>query len=106
MATARRDLPEDIGALRAALIAERARAGGGGGGRGGVGGGRGRGGRGEAGRAVARDRGSGDAAVIAQQRLRIEQWGGRLCGRRSGSTARARAQMELASAELESSASE
>jgi len=52
MATARRDLPEDIGALRAALIAERARAA-----------------RVAAELAVAWARASEDAAVIAHQRL-------------------------------------
>src|SRR3954464_7982539 len=64
MATARRDLPEDIGALRAALIAERARAA-----------------RVEAELAVARAKASDDAAVIAHQRLQIEKLTRQFTGR-------------------------
>ena len=56
MAAAREDLPEDIGALRAALIAERARAA-----------------QAEAELAVARAKASDDADVIAHQRLQIEK---------------------------------
>ena len=56
MTAAREDLPEDIDALRAALIAERARAA-----------------RVEAELAVARAKASDDAAVIAHQRLQIEK---------------------------------
>src|SRR5215216_7196955 len=89
MATARRDLPEDIGALRAALVAERARAA-----------------RVEAELAVARAKASDDAAVIAQQRLQIEKLARQLYGHRSERTVRLLDQMELAFAELESSASE
>ncbi|MFL4968782.1 MAG: IS66 family transposase, partial [Xanthobacteraceae bacterium] len=89
MATARRDLPEDIGALRAALIAERARAA-----------------RVEAELAVARAKTSDDAAVIAHQRLQIEKLRRQLYGPRSERTVRLLDQMELAFEELESSASE
>ena len=56
MASTRQDLPEDIDALRAALIAERVRA---------V--------QVEAELAVARAKASDDAAVIAHQRLQIEK---------------------------------
>src|SRR4051812_2019378 len=89
MATARRDLPEDIGALRAALLAERARAA-----------------RVEAELAVARARASEDAAVIAHQRLQIEKLTRQLYGPRSERTVRLLDQMELAFEELESSASD
>src|SRR4051812_457253 len=89
MATARRDLPEDIGALRAALIAERARAA-----------------RVEAELAVARAKTSDDAAVIAHQRLQIEKLTRQLYGPRSERAVRLLDQMELAFEELESSASE
>src|SRR5215212_4464355 len=89
MATARRDLPEDIGALRAALIAERARAA-----------------RVEAELAVAQAKASDDAAVIAHQRLQIEKLRRQLYGPRSERTVRLLDQMELAFEELESSASE
>src|SRR3954449_952593 len=89
MATARRDLPEDIGALRAALIAERARAA-----------------RVEAELAVARAKASEDAAVIAHQRLQIEKLTRQLYGQHSERTVRLIDQMELAFEELESSASE
>jgi transposase len=89
MATARRDLPDDIDALRAALIAERARAA-----------------RVEAELAVARAKASDDAAVIAHQRLQIEKLRRQLYGPRSERTVRLLDQMELAFEELESSASE
>jgi transposase len=89
MATARRDLPEDIGALRAALIAERAQAA-----------------RAEAELAVAQAKMSDDAAVIAHQRLQIEKLRRQLYGPRSERTVRLLDQMELAFEELESSASE
>jgi hypothetical protein len=56
MAVSREDLPEEIDALRAALVAERARAA-----------------RVEAELAVARAKASDDAAVIAHQRLQIEK---------------------------------
>src|SRR6478609_2070478 len=89
MVTARRDLPEDIDALRAALIAERARAA-----------------RVEAELAVARAKTSDDAAVIAHRRLQIEKLRRQLYGPRSERTVRLLDQMELAFEELESSASE
>ena len=89
MVTARRDLPEDIGALRAALIAERAQAA-----------------RAEAELAVAQAKMSDDAAVIAHQRLQIEKLRRQLYGPRSERTVRLLDQMELAFEELESSASE
>src|SRR6476646_1117961 len=89
MVTARRDLPEDIGALRAALIAERARAA-----------------RVEAELAVARAKTSDDAAVIAHQRLQIEKLRRQLYGPRSERTVRLLDQIELTFEELESSASE
>src|SRR3954453_13938749 len=89
MATARRDLPEDIGALRAALIAERAQAA-----------------RVEAELAVAQAKMSDDAAVIGHQRLQIEKLRRQLYGPRSERTVRLLDQMELAFEELESSASE
>src|SRR5436305_3118809 len=89
MATARRDLPEDIGALRAALLAERARAA-----------------RVEAELAVARAKASDDEALIAHQRLQIEKLTRQLYGPRSERAVRLLDQMELAFEELESSASE
>src|SRR6478672_11436282 len=89
MATARRDLPEDIGALRTALLVERARAA-----------------RVEAESAVARAKASEDEALIAHQRLQIEKLTRQLYGPRSERTVRLLDQMELAFEELESSASE
>src|SRR5512144_2102322 len=89
MAAPREDLPEDIDALRAALLAERARAA-----------------RVEAELAVARAKASDDAAVIARQRLQIEKLTRQLYGPRSERTVRLLDQMELAFEELESTASE
>src|SRR4051794_1207679 len=89
MATARGDLPEDIDALRAALVAERARAA-----------------RIEVELAVARAKASDDAAVIAHQHLQIEKLRRQLYGPRSERTVRLVDQMELAFEELETSASE
>src|SRR5918997_2631445 len=89
MAATREDLPEDIDALRAALVAERARAA-----------------RVEAELAVARAKASDDAAVIAHQRLQIEKLTRQLYGPRSERSVRLLDQMELAFEELESSASE
>jgi transposase len=89
MATTRQDLPEDIDALRAALLAERARAA-----------------RVAAELAVAKAKASNDAAVIADQRLQIEKLMRQLYGHRSERTERLLDQMELAFEELESSASE
>src|ERR671917_218972 len=89
MAAPREDLPEEIDALRAALVAERARAA-----------------RVEAELAVARAKASDDAVVIAHQRLQIEKLTRQLYGPRSERTVRLLDQMELAFEELESSASE
>src|SRR3982751_1012339 len=89
MAATREDLPEEIDALRAALIAERARAA-----------------RVEAELAVAQAKTSDDAAVIAHQRLQIEKLRRQLYGPRSERTVRLLDQMELAFEEFESSASE
>jgi transposase len=89
MATTRQDLPDDIDALRSALIAERARAA-----------------RVEAELAVAKAKASDDAAVIAHQRLQIDKLTRQLYGHRSERTVRLIDQMELAFEELESSASE
>jgi transposase len=89
MAAAREDLPEEIDALRAALLAERARAA-----------------RVEAELAVARAKASDDAALIAHQRLQIEKLTRQLYGPRSERGVRLFDQMELAFEELESSASE
>src|SRR6478752_574342 len=83
------DLPEEIDALRAALLAERARAA-----------------RVEAELAVARAKASEDEALIAHQRLQIEKLTRQLYGPRSERTVRLLDQMELAFEELESSASE
>src|ERR687886_1442801 len=89
MAAAHEDLPEEIDALRTALLAERARAA-----------------RVEAELAVARAKASDDAAVIAHQRLQIKKLTRQLYGPRSERTIRLLDQMELAFEELESSASE
>ena len=89
MATARKDLPEDIDALRAALVAERARTA-----------------QVEAELAVAKAKTSDDAAVIAHQRLQIEKLSRQLYGHRSERAVRLLDQIELAFEELESSASE
>src|SRR3954468_12263681 len=89
MAAAREDLPEDLDALRAALIAERARAA-----------------RVEAELAVTKAKASDDAAVIAHQRLQIEKLTRQLYGHHPERTVRLLDQIELAFEELESSASE
>ena len=89
MVATREDLPEDIEALRAALLAERARAA-----------------RVEAELAVARAMASDDTALIAHQRLQIEKLTRQLYGQHSERTVRLIDQMELAFEELESSASE
>jgi transposase len=83
------DLPDDIAALQAALIAERARAA-----------------RVEAELAVAKARASDDQALIAHQRLQIEKLTRQIYGQRSERTVRLLDQMELALEELESSATE
>jgi transposase len=82
-------LPNDIAALQAALLAERERAA-----------------RIEAELAVAKARASDDAAVIAHQQLQIAKLTHQLYGQRSEHRLRLIEQMELAFAELESSASE
>src|ERR1041385_9400084 len=89
MAVPREDLPEEVGARRAALLAERARAA-----------------RAEAELAVARAKASEDEALIAHQRLQIEKLTRQLYGPRSERTVRLLDQMELAFEELESAASE
>src|SRR6266403_408894 len=89
MAATREDLPENIDALKAVLLVERARA---------V--------RVEAELAVAKAKASDDDALIAHQRLQIEKLTRQLYGQHSERTARLIDQMELAFEELESSASE
>ena len=89
MVATRKDLPEEIDALRAALLAERTRAA-----------------RVEAELAVAWAKASEDAALIAHQRLQIEKLTRQLYGPRSERSVRLLDQMELAFEELESSASE
>src|SRR5690348_12641060 len=83
------DLPDDIAALQAALIAERARAA-----------------RVEAELAVAKAKASDDQALIAHQRLQIEKLTRQIYGQRSERTVRLLDQIELAFEELESSATE
>src|SRR2546423_448788 len=83
------DLPDDIAALQAALIAERARAA-----------------RVETELAVAKARASDDQALIAHQRLQIEKLTRQIYGQRSERTVRLLDQIELAFEELESSATE
>src|SRR5271168_3898804 len=82
-------LPDDIEALKAALIAETARAA-----------------HAEAELAVARAKASDDQALIAHQQLRIEKLTRQLYGPRSERTSRLLDQIELQFEELESSATE
>src|SRR5437879_9058050 len=82
-------VPDDVDALKAALIAERDRAAG-------V----------EAELAVAKAKASDDQAVIAHQQLQIAKLTRQLYGQRSERTVRLLDQMELALEELESSATE
>ena len=89
MTTTADDLPDDIAALQAALIAERAQAA-----------------RVEAELAVAKARASDDQALIAHQRLQIEKLTRQIYGQRSERTVRLLDQIELAFEELESSATE
>src|SRR6476646_2199260 len=89
MAATRDDLPEEMGALRAALITERARAT-----------------QVEADLAIARAKASDDAALIAHQQLQIAKLTRQLFGQRSERTVRLLDQMELALEELESSVTE
>ena len=83
------DLPDDIAALQAALIAERERAA-----------------RVEAELAVAKAKTSDDQALIAHQRLQIAKLTRELYGQRSERTVQLLDQMALAFEELESSATE
>src|ERR1700740_1407383 len=80
MAATREDLPEDIEALWAALLIERARAA-----------------RVEAELAVARAKASDDEAVIARQRLQIEKLTRQLYGQHSERTVGLIDKMELSS---------
>src|SRR5215207_1849954 len=89
MAAAREDLPENVDALKATLLVERARAA-----------------RVEAELAVIKAKASDDDALIAHQRLQIEKLTRQLYGQRSERTVRLLDQMELTLEELESSASE
>jgi transposase len=89
MDSGREAFPSDIEALKAALIAEAARAG-----------------RAEAELAVARAKASDDQALIAHQQLRIEKLTRQLYGPRSERTSRLLDQIELQFEELESSATE
>ncbi len=85
----RRDLPDDIEALKAALIAESARAT-----------------RVEAELAVARAKASVDQALIAHQQLQIKKLTRELHGSRSERTSRLLDQIELQFEELESASTE
>ena len=89
MEAARDDLPEDIDTLKAALLAERARAA-----------------QVAAELAVAKAKSSDDQALIAHQQLQIAKLTGALYGPRSERTVRLLDQMELGFEELESAASE
>jgi transposase len=85
----RRDLPDDVDALKAALIAEAARAT-----------------RVEAELAVAQAKASDDQALIAHQQLQIKKLTRELYGSRSERTSRLLDQIELQFEELESAATE
>ena len=89
MTTTPEDLPDDIAALQAALLAERERAA-----------------RVEAELAVAKAKASDDQALIAHQRLQIAKLTRELYGQRSERRAQLLEQMALAFEELESSARE
>ena len=89
MTTTADDLPDDIAALQAALIAERERAA-----------------RVEAELAVAKAKASDDQALIAHQRLQIAKLTRELYGQRSERSVQLLDQMALAFEELESSATE
>ena len=93
---ARDALPDDLEALKAALLAERAR----------HAEAAERAARVEAELAVATAKASDDQALIAHQRLQIEKLTRQLYGQRSERSARLIAQMELAFEEIESSATE
>jgi len=87
--TTANDLPDNIAALQAALIAERERAA-----------------RVEAELAMAKAKASDDQALIAHQRLQIAKLTRQLYGQHSERTVRLLNQIELAFEELESSATE
>src|SRR6202165_4656551 len=89
MAAAREDLPENVDALKAALLAERARAA-----------------RVEAELAVAKAKASDDDAMITHQRLQIEKLTRQLYGQHSERTVRLLDQMELGLEKLEISTTE
>src|ERR1700704_3592612 len=89
MAAAADDLPDDIDALKAALLAERDRAA-----------------RGAVELAVAQAKASDDQALIAHQQLQIAKLTRELYGQHSERSVRLLDQMELAFEELESSATE
>src|ERR1700722_16014251 len=89
MTAARDDLPDDIDALKRALLAERDRAA-----------------RVAAGLAVAQARASDDQALIAHQQLQIAKLTRALYGQHAERSVRLVDQMELAFEELESSATE
>jgi transposase len=89
MAAAHDDLPEDVTALKAALLIERARAS-----------------QVAAELAVAKARASDDQALIAHQQLQIAKLTRELYGQRSERSARLLDQMELAFEESESAATE
>ena len=89
MAAAADDLPEDIDALKAALLAERDRAA-----------------RVAAELAVAQAKASDDQALIAHQQLQIAKLTRELYGQHSERSVRLLDQMELAFEELQSSATE
>src|SRR5947209_16799788 len=88
MVTTREDLPENVDALKAALLTERARAA-----------------RVEVELAVAKAKASDDQALIAHQQLQIAKLTRQLYGQHSERTVRLLDQMELAFEELESAAS-
>jgi transposase len=89
MVTTREDLPENVDALKAALLTERARAA-----------------RVEAELAIVKAKASDDQAVIAHQQLQIAKLTRQLYGQHSERTVRLLDQLELAFEELESSATE
>src|SRR5260370_9697249 len=89
MVTTREDLPENVDALKAALLTERARAA-----------------RVEAELGIVKAKASDDQAVIAHQQLQIAKLTRQLYGQHSERTVRLLDQMELTFEELESSATE
>src|SRR5437764_6673529 len=89
MVTTREDLPENVDALKAALLTERARAA-----------------RVEVELAIVKAKASDDQAVIAHQQLQIAKLTRQLYGQHSERTVRLLDQMQLALEELESTATE